>query len=197
MWLKSVQPFSQYWGTYTYIHTYIHTRGLTESSRTVSVVNCLGEKIWGGGQGHTSSNLLQQSITWHHAVNTHCFYMSAFSTSCFPLAVMDGKIEQRVWMKFFVKLGKSATKPLKMLHEAFGEHSLSRTAIFHWHSCFTAGRMSVEDDEHSGRPSTSKTQKMLKYLRTHPRRMSLNNSWARKHCWDQLWSLPENPNRKF
>jgi hypothetical protein len=49
--------------------------------------------------------------------------MHAFSTSCFPLAAMDGKIEQRVCIKFCVKLGKSVNKTLDMLHEAFGEHS--------------------------------------------------------------------------
>jgi hypothetical protein len=43
---------------------------------------------------------------------------------------MDGKIEQRVCIKFCVKLGKS----LEMLRGAFGEHSLSWTAIFEWHS---------------------------------------------------------------
>jgi hypothetical protein len=44
-----------------------------------------------------------------------------------------------------------------MLREAFGEHSLSRTAVFEWHSRFKPGRVSVEDDECSGQPSTSKT----------------------------------------
>jgi hypothetical protein len=56
-----------------------------------------------------------------------------------------------------VKLGKSAAKTLEMLHEAFAEHSLSQTAVFEWHSHFKAGQVSVEDDERSGRPSTSKT----------------------------------------
>jgi hypothetical protein len=42
---------------------------------------------------------------------------------------MDGKIEQRVCIKFFVKLGKSATKTFEMLLEAFGEHTLSWTAV--------------------------------------------------------------------
>jgi hypothetical protein len=46
-----------------------------------------------------------------------------------------------------------------MLREAFGEHSLSRTAVSDWHSSINAGRVSVEDDERSGRPSTSKTTK--------------------------------------
>jgi hypothetical protein len=38
---------------------------------------------------------------------------------------MDGKIEQCVCIKFCVKLSKSAAETLEMLHEAFGEHSLS------------------------------------------------------------------------
>jgi hypothetical protein len=40
-------------------------------------------------------------------------------------SAVDGKIEQRVCIKFCVKLGKSATETLEMLREAFGEHSLS------------------------------------------------------------------------
>jgi hypothetical protein len=48
----------------------------------------------------------------------HAFFCtSAFSTSCFSLSVMDGKIEQRVCIKFCVKLGKSTTKTLKMFCE--------------------------------------------------------------------------------
>jgi hypothetical protein len=70
---------------------------------------------------------------------------------------MDGKIEQRVCIKFCVEVGKSAAETLEMLLEAFGEHSLSRTVVFEWHSRFKAGRVSVENDECSGRPSTSKT----------------------------------------
>jgi hypothetical protein len=80
----------------------------------------------------------------------HCFYKSAFLTSCFPLAAMVGKIEQRVCIKFCVKCGKSATKTPEMLREAFGEHSLSWTAVFDWQSCFKAGPVSVEDDKCSG-----------------------------------------------
>jgi hypothetical protein len=59
---------------------------------------------------------------------------------------MDGKIEQRVCIKFCVKLDKSAAETLEIPHEAFGEHSLSRTAVFKWHSRFKAGRVSDEDD---------------------------------------------------
>jgi hypothetical protein len=43
---------------------------------------------------------------------------------------MDGKIEQRVCIKFYMKLSKSAAETLEMLHEAFGGHSLSWTVVF-------------------------------------------------------------------
>jgi hypothetical protein len=73
------------------------------------------------------------------AVNNHCFYTSAFSALCLVLPAMDSKIEQRACIKFSVKLGKSATKTLEMLREAFGEHSLNRAAVFEWNSRFKAG----------------------------------------------------------
>jgi hypothetical protein len=79
----------------------------------------------------------------------HCFYKSAFLTSCFVLSAMDGKIEQRVCIKFYVKLSKSATAALEMLCQAFREHSLSRIAVFEWHSPLKVVRMSAEDDERS------------------------------------------------
>jgi hypothetical protein len=91
--------------------------------------------------------------------------MSDFLTSCFVLSAIDGKIEKLVCIKFCVKLGKSSTGSREMLHEAFGEHSLSWTAVFECHSCFKAGRMSVEDDECSGQPGTSKTTENVEKIR--------------------------------
>jgi hypothetical protein len=43
---------------------------------------------------------------------------------------MDGKIKQRVCIKFRVKLGKSTTETPEMLCDAFEEHSLRWTAVF-------------------------------------------------------------------
>jgi hypothetical protein len=68
---------------------------------------------------------------------------------------MGSKIKQCACIKFRMKLSKSTTETLEMLREPFGEHSLSQTAVFEWHSRFKAGQ--VEDDERSEQPSTSKT----------------------------------------
>jgi uncharacterized protein YdbL (DUF1318 family) len=66
-----------------------------------------------------------------------------------------------------VKLGKSATETLEILHENFEEHSLSRTAVFEWHSRFKASRVSVGNDERSGRTSTNKTTENVEKIGEH------------------------------
>jgi hypothetical protein len=80
-----------------------------------------------GGQDYISASLLHQS-TCHGDVNTRCFH-TIFLTSYFFLSPLDGNIEQRVCIKFYLKLGKSASETLEMLHEASAEHSLSQTAV--------------------------------------------------------------------
>jgi hypothetical protein len=90
--------------------------------------------------------------------------MSVFSALCFVLSEMDGNIEQRVCIKFFVKLGKSATETLEILREAFGEHSFSRAAVSERHSRLKAIGGPVEDDERSGQPSTRKTTENVEKL---------------------------------
>ena len=64
-------------------------------------------------------------------------------------------IEQRINIKFCVKLEKTATETLKMLHDGYGDSSMSRTRVFEWHERFVEGREDVEDDPKSGRPCTS------------------------------------------
>jgi len=44
-----------------------------------------------------------------------------------------------------------------MIQQAFGDHSLSRTRVFQWHVRFKTGRTSVDDDEHTGRPTSCTT----------------------------------------
>jgi len=55
-----------------------------------------------------------------------------------------------------VKLKKSDTETFNMLHEAYGEMTLSRAYVFEWHKRFSEGREDVEDDERPGQPVTTK-----------------------------------------
>jgi hypothetical protein len=68
---------------------------------------------------------------------------------------MNDLKEQRLAVKFCVKLGKSATETFAMLNTAYGDVAMKRTACFKWHERFKGGRESIEDDERPGRPSTS------------------------------------------
>ncbi|XP_025266745.1 protein GVQW3-like [Camponotus floridanus] len=67
-------------------------------------------------------------------------------------------MEQRVNLKFLVKLGKTATEAHAMLKEVYGSECLSRTQVFEWCKRFKEGREMTEDDPRSGRPLTSKTE---------------------------------------
>ena len=68
---------------------------------------------------------------------------------------MNNLKEQRFAVKFCVKLGKSTTKTFAMLNTAYGDVAMKRATCFRWHKRFKNGRLSVENDERSGRPSTS------------------------------------------
>ena len=74
-------------------------------------------------------------------------------------------IEQRINIKFCVKLGKMATETLKMLRDVHGDSSMSRTRVFEWHKQFVQGREDVEDNPKSGRPCTSTTDTNIKKVR--------------------------------
>ena len=67
----------------------------------------------------------------------------------------DCKIEQRVNIKFLVKLRKSMIETFHLLTEAYGDDCLSRTRVFEWHKRFSEGRTSVNDDDRLGRPRTA------------------------------------------
>jgi hypothetical protein len=62
--------------------------------------------------------------------------------------------EQKICIKFCFKLNKTAAEAHRILKEAFGEQTLSQARTFEWFKRFKYGRESVEDEKHSGRPST-------------------------------------------
>ena len=67
---------------------------------------------------------------------------------------MDSLKEQRIAVKFCVKLRKSATETFAVLNTGYGDVAMKRTACFKWHERFKGGRQSVDDVERPGRPST-------------------------------------------
>jgi histone-lysine N-methyltransferase SETMAR len=89
---------------------------------------------------------------------------------------MERLLEQRYAIKFCVKLGKTGKETHDMIKEAYGDAAMGRSGVFEWHKLFREGRERVEDDDRSGRPSTSKTNEnvsRVKNLLNSDRRMSI------------------------
>jgi len=54
-------------------------------------------------------------------------------------------VEQRMNVKFLVRLGKIPTEALKLLQEVNGDDTMLRTRLFEWHRRFKEGREEVEE----------------------------------------------------
>ena len=76
------------------------------------------------------------------------------SCSCSPSETLSVNVEQRVNVKFCVKLGKFATETYGLLKKVYGDECLSRTRVFKWFKRFKVGREEIGDDQRSGRPNT-------------------------------------------
>jgi hypothetical protein len=68
------------------------------------------------------------------------------------------QFEQWENVKFCQKLGKSASIRFQMIKQGYGEEALGCSAVFKWHKRFEQGRDSLEDDEHTSRPRTVRTE---------------------------------------
>ncbi|UYV68740.1 hypothetical protein LAZ67_6000616 [Cordylochernes scorpioides] len=71
--------------------------------------------------------------------------------------------KQQFCVEFCLKLGKTAFESFQILKQTFKEDALSQSRTFEWFSRFKAGRTSVKDDLHTGRPlSIRNPEKALK-----------------------------------
>jgi len=73
--------------------------------------------------------------------------------------------EQRVCIKFCVRLGKTRSETFEMLEQAFGDSCMSRSRTFEWFERYKNGRTSTANDDRSGRPSTAKTPSKVEEVR--------------------------------
>jgi len=87
-----------------------------------------------------------------------CFYVIAVFTMC-------ESTEQHICIKFYFKIGKTATETYQLLQQAYVEDAMGRTQVCDWFRRFKEGRTSAERDPHSGRPSTSRNEEMIAKVR--------------------------------
>jgi hypothetical protein len=69
----------------------------------------------------------------------------------------DKNLEQRIDIKFCVKIGNSASETLSILTVAYGEYAMKKSRVFDWHRLFKEGRDDVQCDPRSGQLKTQRT----------------------------------------
>ena len=68
---------------------------------------------------------------------------------------IDQRLEQRINIKFLVKLDKNGPKIHQMLQQVYGEYALKERTVCKWVQRFREGHEDPKDDARSGSPSTS------------------------------------------
>jgi transposase len=74
---------------------------------------------------------------------------------------IDQQLEQRINIKFLVKLCKSGPEICQMLQQAYGEDALKRSTVFSWVQHYREGRKDPKDNKRSGHPSTSRNNENI------------------------------------
>ena len=83
----------------------------------------------------------------------------------FYLTKMADFKEQRICIKSCFNLKKTAAETHRMLKEAFGDLAMSKSKTFLWYKHFKEGRISIYDDECSGRSSMGVTLENIRKVR--------------------------------
>ena len=60
------------------------------------------------------------------------------------------------------RLEKSASEKLSALQQVYGDTAPKKSAVYDW---FKNGQETLEDEQRSGRPSTSRTEEMIEKVR--------------------------------
>jgi len=80
---------------------------------------------------------------------------------CAVARMSELELEQRMNIKFLVKLGKSGNEIRDMLVQVYRDNAMKKTAVYKWVKRFSEGRETVTDEERSGRPATSRTEENI------------------------------------
>ena len=80
--------------------------------------------------------------------------------------MMCESTKQRICIKFYFKIGKTAMETYQLLQQTYGEDAMGRTQVFDWFRQFKEGRTSVASDPCLGQPSTSRNEEMIAKVRT-------------------------------
>ncbi len=69
---------------------------------------------------------------------------------------MEKTIEQRAAIRFCWKAGFNATKTFEMIQKGYSESAVHRAAVFCSCKAFSEGRESIQDEQRSRKPTTTR-----------------------------------------
>jgi hypothetical protein len=78
----------------------------------------------------------------------------------------DKNLEQRINIKFCVKIGKSDKETLALLTLTSVEYAMNKSSVFEWHIRFKEGREDVQGDPGSGQTKMQKIDANVDRVRT-------------------------------
>ena len=79
---------------------------------------------------------------------------------------INQQLEQRINIKFLVKLGKNGPEIHQILQQIYGEDVLKERTVFKWVQRFRERHEDPKDDASSGRPSTSSCNENIDHVRS-------------------------------
>ncbi|KAG5320098.1 SETMR methyltransferase, partial [Pseudoatta argentina] len=96
-------------------------------------------------------------------LNVQLIFDSCFACTCFSSSSIFAysKMDQRICIKFCVKNKIKCADAFRMLTVAYDEATLDRSNVYRWYKMFSKGREDVNDEERTGRPSTSITDENI------------------------------------
>ena len=111
---------------------------------------CCGGVLWVS----VPSGMVGCGSVWllHVSLCVYCISRLRFS----DIGGMAEVDEQRVCIKFGVRLGKTGSETFEMLKQAFGDSCMRRSRTFEWFGRFKNGRTSTVNDDRSGRLSETR-----------------------------------------
>jgi hypothetical protein len=78
---------------------------------------------------------------------------------------MKERVEQRYCIKFCQRFGDTQSETIRKIQQAFGNDAVGVTQIKEWYNWYKNGRTSVDSDQRTGRPSTSRNLDVINKVR--------------------------------
>jgi len=124
-----------------------------------------------GGTPLQLSSLYRTQLTFSRSQTavggqTSCFSFLWNVYSRIVKMEIDQQLEQRINIKFLVKLGKNGPEIHQMLQQVYGECALEERTVFRWVQRFREGREDPKDDARSGRSCASSGNENIDCVRS-------------------------------